>query len=159
MTTEEFTVWHDVLVATEDDWIAEKCRILLILEKAKANLRIQKKAWILAELQKKLLKLDDVNDDSQTVEEFMDKLAFCYPKLRIEKQDEFIPAGPDAALHINPKRETNLAQLHCPFCKTALGAILVNKEFDIKAVGCAQCNRGFTPNELIQIRQLQKKTK
>lgn len=156
MTTECFTVWHDVLIATEDDWIAEKCRILMILQKSKEKQK-SAHAHTIEEMQKLLIDADDMNDRHLSVVQYLDELAFCYPKLRApEEQNKFWPAPENAAAHIHPDTIEDLAQLHCPYCQTPLSAVLCDKEFDIYGAGCKKCKKLFTPNEIIQIRELQK---
>lgn len=157
MTTECFTVWHDVLTATNDDWIAEKCRILIILQKSKDDPKNAAHTHTLGEMQKLLIDAGDPNDRNLTIEQYFDELAFCYPKLRQPaEQTKFIPATEEALAHLYPEEIADLTQLRCPYCQQNLGAVSCSKEFDIHAAGCHRCNKLFTPNEIIQIRELQK---
>jgi hypothetical protein len=160
MTTELFTAWHDVLVATNDSWIAEKTRLLLILEKSKENGKAYQTQ--LARIQEFILTMDDTDKHPglATLAEYLDHLAFCYPQLRKDNNPAtFIPAGSRDALHIRPDKEPDLATLPCPYCHDGrLGSVQFpnKKGFDISTVGCLKCGKRFTPDELTQIRSLER---
>jgi hypothetical protein len=153
--SEYLTIWHQVLVASDDEWLAEKVRLLCLLEKARTSGGAKLESKIV-QIQDFIVKLDE-EDEGLNVNGFMKKMMFCYPQLRTNNMSkDFVAANGKADLHIHPEWILDLDRLICPYDKAPLTKLCVSSEFDIWVPGCPICQYKFTPDEIVEIRQLMK---